>query len=77
MLAIKYFVGDVRMIILEDKERKYDDILTVKELMDFLAIGKNTAYELLKSGEIKSFRIGRCYKVPKKSVLEYVQRRNY
>ena len=65
------------MIVLDEQLRKYDDILTVKELMDFLAIGKNTAYELLKSGEIKSFRIGRCYKVPKKSVLEYVQRRNY
>ena len=64
------------MIVLDEQQRKYDDILTVKELMDFLAIGKNTAYELLKSGAIKSFRIGRCYKVSKKSVLEYVQRQN-
>ena len=65
------------MIVLDNSDRLYDDVLTVKGLLDYLAIGKNTAYELLKSGEIKSFRIGRCYKVPKKSVLEYVQRRNY
>ena len=64
------------MIVLDEQLRKYDDILTVKELMDFLAIGKNTAYELLKSGEIKSFRIRRCYKVPKKSVLEFVRKNN-
>ena len=42
------------MIVLDEQQRKYDDVLTVKELMDFLAIGKNTAYELLKSGKIKS-----------------------
>lgn len=64
-------------IILEsdcnDKQRKYDeDILTVKEMMDMLAIGKNTAYKLLREGKIKSFRLGNSYKVLRKSVQEYI-----
>lgn len=63
------------MIVLDEQQRKYDDVLTVKELMDFLAIGKNTAYELLKSGEIKSFKIGRNYKVSKESVYEYMRKK--
>lgn len=63
------------MIVLDEQQRKYDDVLTVKELMDFLAIGKNTAYELLKTGEIKSFKIGRNYKVYKESVYEYMRKR--
>ena len=46
--------------------RKYRDILTVKELCDVLCVSKNTAYKLLKSGEIKSVRIGKVYKIPKK-----------
>lgn len=57
----------------DDKQRRYDeDILTVYEMMDMLAIGKNTAYKLLRDGKIKSFRLGNSYKVLRKSVLEYI-----
>ena len=58
----------------EDKGRKYDDILTVDELMDYLAVGRSTAYGLLRSGQIKSIRIGRVYKIPKEHVLNYVSK---
>ena len=52
---------------------KYNDILTVEELCDVLRTGKNTAYKLLKSGEIKSIKIGKVYKIPKKSVKKYLE----
>lgn len=55
------------------KNRVYnEDVLTVNELMDMLAIGKNTAYKLLREGKIKSFRLGNSYKVLRKSVQEYI-----
>lgn len=60
------------MIVLDNSDRQYDDVLTVKGLMDYLAIGKNTAYELLKSGKIKHIKIGRNYKIPKESLREYL-----
>ena len=60
------------MIVLDNSDRLYDDVLTVKGLMDYLAIGKNTAYELLKSGKIKHIKIGRNYKIPKESLREYL-----
>jgi excisionase family DNA binding protein len=50
------------------------EILTVEELMELLYIGKNTAYQLLKSGEIRAFRIGRVWKIPKEAVSEYIVR---
>ena len=31
-------------------------------------VGKNAAYDLLKSGAIKSFRIGRIWKIPRDSL---------
>ena len=59
--------------IIKVKERRYtDDILTVKEMMDMLAIGRDAAYKLLHDGTIKSFRIGRNYKVFTESVKEYI-----
>ena len=64
--------GDDLVIVLKDNARQYDDVLTVKGLMDYLAIGKNTAYELLQSGKIKYFKIGRTYKIPKDSLREYL-----
>ena len=51
---------------------KYNDILTVEELCEVLRIGKNTAYKLLKSGEIKSIKIGSTYKIPKRAVIHYL-----
>ena len=63
------------MYILNESERKYNEVLTIKELMDFLAIGKNTAYGLVNRGEIKSFKIGRNYKVYKESVYEYMRKK--
>ena len=54
--------------------KNYKDILTVKDLCEILGIGKNTAYRLLKSGEIKSVRIGKVYKIPKKCLINYLKK---
>ena len=48
------------------------DVLTVKQVAEMLRIGRNTAYELVRSGEIKSVFIGRQIRVPKTSVIEFV-----
>ena len=34
---------------------------------------KNTLYALLNSGEIQAFRIGKVWKIPRKSVTAYVE----
>lgn len=51
----------------------YDnDILTVEEMMEALYIGRNFAYKLLNSGEIKGFRIGRSWRIPRSSIEEFI-----
>ena len=50
----------------------YNDILTIDNLCESLIIGKNAAYELLNNGDIKAFRIGSRWKIPKESVIEYI-----
>ncbi len=52
----------------------YPDVLSVKQLCEILDIGKNTAYRLLQSGEIKSIKIGKVYKIPKKYLKEYISK---
>lgn len=51
---------------------EYPDVITVEQLMEMLHIGKNAAYALLKSGEIRTIRIGRRYIIPKRSIITYI-----
>ncbi len=50
----------------------YSDLVSIEELCEMLFIGKNVAYELLQRKKIKAFRIGRLWKIPKRSVEEYI-----
>lgn len=54
-------------------ENKYD-ILTSEEVMEQLNIGKNAVYKLLSSGNLKAFRLGRNWKIPRKEVDAYIDR---
>ena len=48
------------------------DLMTVRELMDALSIGRTKAYELIHSGSINYMKIGRQIRIPKKSLLDYL-----
>ena len=56
-------------------EYELNEILTVEEMMELINVGKNTAYLLLERGEVKAFRIGRLWKIPRKSVFDYIKRK--
>lgn len=51
---------------------KYDDIVTVKEVMQMLRISKNNVYKLLNDKRIRSVRIGKRFIIPKQSVIEFI-----
>ena len=55
------------------KTENIPQILHVKDLQVLLSISHNTAYELVRSGKIRSVRIGRTYKIPLDAVNEYLQ----
>ena len=55
-------------------QETYNDMITIDDLCDMLAIGKNTAYQLLNTNQIHAFRIGRIWKIPREAVSEYVLR---
>ena len=50
-------------------------ITEIEGLCTILNIGKNTAYSLLADGEIESFKIGSVYKIPLKSINDYIERK--
>ena len=62
---------------MENKYRNLHDMpmtLRVEELMPILGIGRNTAYELIRSGQIRSIRIGRQIRIPRDALLEFLRK---
>lgn len=49
-------------------------VLKVEDLMPILAIGRNMAYELVRSGQIGSVRVGRSYRIPVNALEEYLRK---
>ena len=56
---------------------KYPDIMSINDLRSALGIGRTKAYELVKSGEIRSIRVGKSIRIPKISLLDYVKQSSY
>ena len=57
------------------KFRSLDDlplVLRVEDLMPVLDIGRNAAYELVRSGQIRSVRVGRKLRIPKQAVEDFL-----
>ena len=48
-------------------------VMEIDGLCEILGIGKNTAYQLLNDQEIDAFKVGTVWKIPKKSVEEYIR----
>ena len=62
---------------MENKYRDLHDLpMTLREedLMPLLGIGRNTAYELIRSGQIRSVRIGRQIRIPREALLEFLRK---
>ena len=52
---------------------KYDDILTVEEACEALKMGQTFLYKILRNGELKAYKNGTIWRIPKQSLIEYVK----
>lgn len=51
----------------------YDDLMTADEACEALRIGKNALYRLLNSHNLKAYRNGRVWRIPRQAVEEYIR----
>ena len=53
--------------------KEYPDVVDVEMLCKMLGgISRKLAYRLLATGELRSVRVGRSYRIPKCCVIEYL-----
>ena len=53
---------------------EYDDIVSIEDVMKMLHIGRSNVYKLLREKDNKHIRIGVKYIIPKKSIVEYIEK---
>ena len=52
--------------------KEYPDVLTTKDLQCILGISGKTVFRLLHSGQIKSIKVARNFRIPKIYLLQYL-----
>lgn len=57
-------------------QESYVELITIDELCELLMIGRSTAYGLLRNNDIKAFKIGKVWKIPKASIEQYIIERS-
>lgn len=53
-----------------------DEILTVKELADYLKIAEKTAYRFASEGKVPSFKVGSAWRFKKTEIDAWIKRQS-
>lgn len=56
---------------------QYDDILTIEDVAEILKIGMTKTYQLVRSGDLKGYKEGKDWRIPKQALNEYVISRSH
>ena len=56
---------------------KQSESLSLKDVQRLLGIGRTKAYELVTTGELPAIRIGRCIRVNRKELDEWLRAQRY
>jgi excisionase family DNA binding protein len=56
---------------------KHPEWLSLKDVQHLLGIGRTKAYELVTSGELPAIKIGRCIRVNRKELNEWLRAQRY
>lgn len=53
--------------------REEEEWLTVREMRDYMRVGRTKAYELVRDGDVRTYRLGRKILVSRSSIDGYIR----
>ena len=59
----------------EDTDEIEHSVLLPHEVMNYLACGRSTFYQLVQSGELKAFRVGKQWRVTKEELERFTHQK--
>lgn len=48
-------------------------LLTAEEAAELLGIGRSKVYQLMAGGVLRSVKVGRCRRIPRKAIVDFVE----
>lgn len=64
-------------IIVKKIENEKDFFLSIKKVALILSVSNQTVINLIKKKNIKYIKVGKLYKIPKQSLIEYITNNLY
>lgn len=52
--------------------KNYPDVLNVQQVSELLGVSTKTVYKQIKGGSLKSIKVGREFRIPKVSIMSYI-----
>ena len=52
---------------------EYPDVLTTKDVREILGISTKTLLHLIHTGQLRSIKVGRSYRIPKLYLLQFLE----
>ena len=52
---------------------QFEPLMTVSEVCSVLMVGKNTVYDIIKSGKVGCFRTGRTWKIKRDDLAKFIK----
>lgn len=52
----------------------YPDTLQIDDICEILKVSPNTAYSFLRSHELRGFKCGKNWLIPKESLIEFIKK---
>lgn len=53
--------------------QNYPDVVSTLQLCEMLGVSERTVYRLLVTNQIKHFKVGRAYRIPKVNVFAFME----
>ena len=53
--------------------QNYPDVVSTLQLCEMLGVSERTVYRLLVTNQIKHFKVGRAYRIPKANVFAFME----
>lgn len=50
------------------------DVVTVKELADFIKVSTQTVVRAIKSGKLKAFKVGKDWRIEREAAIEWLKK---
>lgn len=71
--VLTYFAKEVAKHIPLQEKQEEEEVMTIKDLEEFLQVSRSKAYELIKSDKFPKYKVGSEFRILKSELLVWIR----